>query len=197
LNCDVIIPFIFVLNIQLKAMNYIDIIIILILIGSAIGGAQKGFIYEVASLIALIGGVWGAIRFSHATETFLVQRMDIQNNYINIIAFVITFIIIIVLVHLLAKAVEKAFETFSLGGVNRILGLVFSVFKSLFILGILVIIIDKIDETLPFIPEKAVQESRFYKPLSLMTIKTFPFIQGLMEDLKDEEPEDEKPVAML
>lgn len=178
-------------------MNYIDIIIILILIGSAISGAQKGLIYEIASLIALIGGVWGAIRFSHATETFLVQRMDFTNNYINIIAFVITFIIIIVLVHLLAKAVEKAFESFALGGINRILGLVFSVFKSLFVLGILIIIIDKIDESLPFIPEKAVQESRFYEPLSLMTIKTFPFIQGLMEDLKDEEKSNDEPAAQF
>lgn len=188
-------PFYFCRNNQHKAMNYIDIIIIFILIGSAISGAQKGLVYEVASLIALIGGVWGAIKFSHATETFLVQRLDFTNNYINIIAFVITFMIIIVLVHLLAKAVEKALESFALGGINRILGLVFSVLKSLFVLGIIIIIIDKIDETLPFVPEKAVQESRFYEPLSLMTIKTFPFIQGLMEDLKDEDSKKNEPTA--
>lgn len=167
-------------------MNYIDFIIVILLLISAISGAHKGFIYEVASLIALIGGVWGAIKFSHATEVFLVQRMDFTSKHINMIAFVITFLIIIVVVHLLAKAIEKALESVSLGAANRILGLVFSTFKTLFILGIIVILIEKIDESLPFIPEQDVQESKFYKPLSVLAINTFPFVQGMFDDFKED-----------
>lgn len=178
--------FIFVRNTTYKAMNYIDFIIIILVLASAIKGATKGLIYELASLIALIGGVWGAIKFSHATQTFLVERMDFTNNYIGIISFVITFVIIIIIVHLLAKAVEKALESVALGAANRILGFVFSAFKAMFILGILVILIEKIDETLPFVPKDDVQESKLYNPLRSIAMTTFPFVQGLFEDHEQE-----------
>lgn len=185
------IGFIFVVISESFIMNYIDYIIIILLVISAVHGAVKGLVYEVASLVALIGGVWGAIKFSHATETFLVQRLNFTNPHIDIIAFVITFIIIIVVVHLIGKAVEKALETAALGTVNRILGLVFGVFKTLFILGVLVIVIEKLDESFPTIPENHIQESKFYNPLRNVAIQTFPFVQGIYHDIKGN-PDDEK-----
>ena len=45
-------------------MNYLDIIIIIPLIWGAYKGFRKGFIIEIASLIALILGIWGGINFS-------------------------------------------------------------------------------------------------------------------------------------
>ena len=44
-------------------MNYIDIILGILLLLSAIGGFKKGLIVELASLAALILGIWGAIEF--------------------------------------------------------------------------------------------------------------------------------------
>ena len=181
---------IFVLITIQKAMNYIDYIIIILVIISAVKGATKGFIYELASLVALVGGIWGAIKFSYATKTYLVERLGMTNSHINIIAFVITFVIIIILVHLLAKAIEKALKSVSLGAANRILGFVFSAFKAVFILGILVILIEKIDESLPFIPEEDVQESALYNPIRTVTVSTFPLIQRLFDNTKDKFDDD-------
>lgn len=173
-------------------MNYIDYIIIILLVVAAVRGAIKGFIYEIASLIALIAGVWGAIEFSGATETFLVERLDFTSEHINVIAFVITFILIIVLVHFIGKAIEKAVESVSLGSVNRILGLLFSLCKTAFVLGIIVILIEKIDESLPFIPEDDVTASRLYTPLRGVAINTFPFIKGFYEDISGNKEEDKE-----
>ena len=117
-------------------MNYIDIIIIVLLVISAIRGAVKGFIYEITSLIALIAGVWGAIELSGASETFLIEKLNLNNNYVHIIAFVVTFLLIIILVHFIGKAVEKAIETIKLNFINRLLGFGFALLKSAFILGI-------------------------------------------------------------
>lgn len=166
-------------------MNYIDIIIIILLIVSAISGAVKGFIYEVTSLIALIGGVWGAIEFSGATETFLIEKMSLNNNYIHIIAFVVTFVLIIVLVHFIGKAVEKAIETIKLNFVNRMLGLGFGLIKAAFILGIVLVLLQKLDENYPFLPERAVEESALYQPLQGVVISTFPFIYNFFEEVKE------------
>lgn len=172
-------------------MNYIDYIIIILVVVAAIKGATKGLIYELASLIALVGGIWGAIKFSHATKTYLVERLDFNNSYINIISFVITFVIIIILVHLIAKAIEKALESISLGVINRILGFVFAIFKTVFILGVVVILIEKIDESLPFIPEEDVQQSKLYDPLRTVAVSTFPLIQDLFDKAKDKYEKDE------
>jgi membrane protein required for colicin V production len=166
-------------------MNYIDIIIVILLILSAISGLTKGFIYEFASLFGLIAGVWGAIKFSGATGDFLKYRLDINNDYVQIIAFVLTFIIIIILVHFIAKAIEKAMESVSLGVVNRIFGSIFAVFKSAFILGILFLLIQRIHEAIPAIPDKDVQESRLYNPLTKVAVYGFPFLKGIYDDIKD------------
>ena len=45
-------------------MYYIDIIIILILLIGAIMGFMKGLLIEVATLAALVAGVYAAIRYS-------------------------------------------------------------------------------------------------------------------------------------
>lgn len=178
--------FIFVLLNKTSAMNYIDYIIIILLAIAAVRGAIKGFIYEVASLIALIAGVWGAIKFSSATETFLVERLDFTSKFINIIAFALTFILIIVLVHFLGKAIEKAIESISLGVVNRVFGLLFSLCKTAFVLGIVVILIEKIDESIPFVPEDDVTSSKLYSPLRGVAVNTFPFIKNFYDELKNE-----------
>ena len=48
-------------------MNWIDLIIVVILILSLVMGFINGFVKEVASLAALILGIWGAIKFSGFT----------------------------------------------------------------------------------------------------------------------------------
>ena len=44
-------------------MNYLDIVLVVLLILSAINGFSKGFVEELAGLIALILGIWAAIHF--------------------------------------------------------------------------------------------------------------------------------------
>ena len=44
-------------------MNYIDIIILVIIGYGLVKGFINGLIIEVASVLALILGIWGAIRF--------------------------------------------------------------------------------------------------------------------------------------
>lgn len=167
-------------------MNYIDLIIIILLIASAIGGLTKGLIYEVASLIGLVAGIWGAIKFSGAIETFLVRRLDVTYEHVNIIAFIITFIFIIILVNVLAHAIETSFEGVSLGAANRILGMFFAVFKSAFIIGIILLLIGGVTDFVPGIPEKKIQEAKLTAPLRNLSISTLPFLKSAFEEIKDD-----------
>ncbi|WP_304131463.1 CvpA family protein, partial [Mesonia mobilis] len=45
-------------------MNLVDVVIVIILILGFVRGAMRGLIVELASLVALIAGIYGAIHFS-------------------------------------------------------------------------------------------------------------------------------------
>jgi membrane protein required for colicin V production len=163
-------------------MNYIDFIVLIILIISVIGGISKGFVYELASLIGLIAGVWGAIKFSGVTQRFLERQFNIDSNWVHIIAFIITFVGISILVHFLAKALEEALENVSLGVVNKIFGGVFAFFKTAFFIGVIFLIFNRVGEVVPK-PVSAMQNSKFYQPMSKVAVYTFPFLTDLYSEI--------------
>ena len=82
-------------------MNILDIILVIPIVLLAFAGFRKGLIKELASLVALILGIYFAVYFSDWTAGFLTQHFDINQRYVFIIAFVLTFIGVVILVSLL------------------------------------------------------------------------------------------------
>jgi membrane protein required for colicin V production len=96
-------------------MNIFDIVIAVILIIAFVRGFIKGFFVEIASLIALIGGVYGAIHFSYFAANILKKYVDWSENYIALTAFAVTFIIIVIAVSSLGKVLTKMANFAALG----------------------------------------------------------------------------------
>ena len=90
---------------------------------------MKGLFVEVASIAALILGVYGAIHFSDFAASFLMERVDWNENYVNITAFAITFIAIVIVIALAGKALTKIADFASLGILNKLLGGLFGALK--------------------------------------------------------------------
>jgi membrane protein required for colicin V production len=166
-------------------MNYIDIVLGILLILSAISGFRKGFVVEVASLAALILGIWGAIKFSYVTSEFLVENFKVQTDYLNLISFVVTFVVIVILVHIVGNTVNKMVNAVMLGFVNKLAGLVFGVLRAALILSIILVVFDKIDEDVHILPESSKGNSRMYEPIRSFAPSIFPFIEEWGIDLKD------------
>lgn len=175
-------------------MNYIDIIIGILLILSAIGGFKRGLVVEVASLAALILGIWGAIHFSGITTDLLIKYFDLKTDYLNIISFVITFIVIVILVHIVGNVISNLVDTAGLGIVNKLGGMVFGVLRAILFLSILLIVFDKIDEDVQIIPENAKDNSSMYEPIKNVAPSIFPFIDDWYEKHKPLKKIDKKVV---
>ena len=77
-------------------MNILDLIILIPLAWSAYKGFSKGLIISVASLLALLLGIYGSIRFSDITSGYLIDHFEFSSQYLPIISFAITFILIAV-----------------------------------------------------------------------------------------------------
>lgn len=110
-------------------MNYLDIILIILLFLAAINGFVKGFVEELAGLVALILGVWVAIHFSDSVAQFLVDQFSWKFRNISLVAFLITFLLVVVLVNIVGSYINKLVKAVSLGFLNRLAGLAFGVIK--------------------------------------------------------------------
>ena len=157
-------------------MGVLDIILAALLLFGLVRGFMKGLFVEVASLVALVAGVYGAIHFSNFAAEFLQGRFDWSEKTINITAFAITFVIIILAISLAGKALTKIADFAALGILNKLLGGVFGALKIGLILSVLLIVFDKMNRTIPFVDKADLEDSILYKPVKSLAPMIFPSI---------------------
>jgi membrane protein required for colicin V production len=157
-------------------MNIFDIAIAIPLVWGLYKGFSKGFIQALATLVALVLGVIGAIKFSDVTSTFLADNLTIDPTYLPLISFAITFIGIIIGVHFLARLLDKMLKAVALGLVNKIAGAVFGVAKYAFIVSVILIALNYINAQTNFIPQQKISSSLLYNPVSKFAPTVIPYI---------------------
>jgi len=157
-------------------MAVIDIVLGALLLFGLVRGFMKGLFVEVASLVALVGGVYGAIHFSYFVAEFLQSRTEWDEKTINITAFSITFVIIIVMIGLAGKAFTKLADFASLGILNKLLGGVFGALKIGLILSVLLIVFNRMNNTITFVDEEHIKDSLLYEPVKSIAPIIFPNI---------------------
>jgi membrane protein required for colicin V production len=170
-------------------MTVLDIIILVLLFFGLFNGLRNGLFVEVASLVALIAGVYGAIHFSDFAADFLMGKVDWNEKTVNITAFIITFVVIILLIALAGKALTKLADFAALGMLNKLLGGIFGVLKMAVILSVILIIFDSLNKTLPFTDKEDLEDSMLYNPIKSLVPTIFPIIlekKSTIEEVENE-----------
>ena len=124
-------------------MNYLDIII------------------EAATLLGLGLGLYGAFHFSDFTAAKLVEYVEINPKYLNVIAFIVTFVVVALLVNLLGRLVAKIVKTLNLGIIDRLGGFVVGLAKGLLLCSLLVMLLNVLNLK-GVVKDDAKQESLLY-----------------------------------
>jgi membrane protein required for colicin V production len=168
-------------------MNYLDIVIALPLLWGVYRGFTKGLIISVASLLALVLGIYIAIHFSSFFGEYINRWFHPDPKRLKVLSFAITFLIVVILVRLIGWGLDKLIKAVALGFVNRFLGVFFNLLKWAFILSILISIMDSGDRTKNLIDEKVKDESILYRPVSMIAPFIFPFLNfdKIKEKMKD------------
>ena len=172
-------------------MGIFDIIIAAILVFGFIRGLMKGLFVEVASLVALVAGVYGAIHFSYFVGDFLKTKVSWGEQYIRLVSFVITFAIIVLAISLLGKLFTKLADFAYLGILNKLLGGVFGALKLALILSVILMIFDKFNNTIPFVDKETTESSILYKPVRKLAPLLFPNLIREQEEKILQEDSDE------
>ena len=140
---------------------------------------------SVASLVALITGVYGAIHFSYFVGNFLANRVSWDEKFVTIISFSITFGIIVLVISLIGKLFTKIADFASLGLLNKILGGLFGVVKIGLILSVILLVFNKLNNTIPFISEEQQENAILFEPIKNFAPALFPDFLNIEEDNND------------
>lgn len=157
-------------------MAVIDIVLGALILFGVVRGFLKGLFVEIASLGALIAGIYGAIHFSNFAADFLTKKVAWDEKYINVVAFAITFVIIVLAIALAGKALTKLADFAALGVLNKVTGAVFGGLKFGVILSVVLMVFDGLNNTIPFASEEDLETSILYKPVKGLAPLIFPNI---------------------
>ncbi|SKB32805.1 CvpA family protein [Maribacter arcticus] len=146
-------------------MGLLDILLGIPLVWGLWKGLKNGLFMEIASIVALIAGIYGAIHFSYITGDYLSEHLEWDEHNMSIIAFVVTFVLIIIIVHLAGKILTKVANFAMLGLLNKIAGAIFGTLKIAILLGAALIFFDRMDSTLNIMDENTKKESMLYQPI--------------------------------
>ncbi len=158
-------------------MNSLDLFLLIPITLGFIFGLFKGLIKELISLVAIIAGIYGAKLFAPLVSEILINTFAFSPATARPTAYIILFIVIGIGLLMAANAIDKIFDSLSLGGLNKLLGGVFGALKYALIVSVLLNIFDALDSRFSIVKYQTKENSIAYKPL-------LKFGPGLWEETK-------------
>ena len=146
-------------------MNYIDFILIVIIIWGAFNGFKKGLINELASIIGLILAIFFAKNYYLFLNKKLYDLFESESDFISILSVIIIFFLTILIVKIIAKFLTKIIKFVFLGLVNKIIGSLFGILKSFLVLAILIFIFSKLNEVVNIVEKEKLHQSIVYSKI--------------------------------
>lgn len=119
-------------------MNWLDVLIVVLIVLSAGISLMRGFVKEAFSLAAWLVAFWVAMTFAPRLDTMMVDRID-SPSVRFIASFSVLFLLTLIagaLVNYLASTLVK--KT-GLSGTDRMLGIVFGMARGIAIVAVIVL----------------------------------------------------------
>ena len=163
-------------------MNLLDIILGIILIFSFFQRTKKGLFVTLASLIGLVLGIMGAIYFSDYAANYINEWFSWKEQTTSFAAMAVTFIAIVIIVNWAGKFLTKIADFAFLGVFNKILGGVFNMIISAFIVSVIFMFFNEWNVTEYVISEEKKNNSYLFEPIANLAPLVLP---DLVEEIEN------------
>ena len=162
-------------------MNTLDIILLLLFIQGVIRGLAKGLMEQAVSLAGIALGAWLAYKYYTEVGAWLGGFWQLSETVLNILGFAIILLLAFAIVMLVAKLITKIIEMASLGWINRVLGLVLSLFVTALTMGLLIMVFEALNGQFGFVTDsKLLEESVVYPLLKDFAQTVLPFLKQII-----------------
>jgi membrane protein required for colicin V production len=120
----------------------LDLVVVVFCAFLVAKGIWKGFVKEIAGIVAVIGGVAVSFLFHAKVQPYV--SAFVGEKYIQLVSYVVIFLGFYLIVMMLGKLLDKILRSIMLGGINRVLGALFGLIKACFWLTLLTFAYTKI-----------------------------------------------------
>ena len=164
-------------------MNSLDYILFIPLLYGLYRGFTNGLIIELASLLALALGIYGALHFSSFTYEFLSDYVEIKTVYLQSASYGLTFLIVM-LISLSGNILTMLIKLVALGFINRMMGAIFGGIKVLLILSVFISFFDRFNKQFGMINDEILSSSLMYNPILIQAEQIYPNVLEEFENKK-------------
>lgn len=158
-------------------MAILDIILLLCFVPAIVSGISKGFVKQVADLVAILLAAWAAFHFAAPLGDWLGLRITLDPTVLKVISFVLIAVLVSLLLGGLSALITKALKALSLGFLNGLLGLVFAILKVGLVLGLLILLFESLNSALHFIKPELTENAVVYNTLKDIANGIFPILK--------------------
>jgi membrane protein required for colicin V production len=161
-------------------MNSLDLGILIIASIFFVRGVFRGFVFELVTVVGLILGYIISITYLSLLSGYILSFFpSFPESVVNLVSFFILFVGTNLLLRFVSNIITKTLKIAMLGWLNRILGGVLGMIKSIIIMSILVFVIDMMPFSSYLLEQGEVQTSDLYPVLNALGPRLYEEIQKL------------------
>ena len=121
---------------------------------------------ELASLAALVAGIFIAIHFTWFAAEFLADTFKMEGKTLSVVSFILTFIVVVIVVYAAGRLLDRLVNIVFLGFVNKIFGLAFGILKAAVFLSLALMVLNTFDDDESLISRDVKENSLLYRPIA-------------------------------
>ena len=146
-------------------MNYLDVFLMILIAWGAYNGFVKGLIKELASILGILLGIFLAKNYYPLLDEKLFLLLESDAVFISLISALTIFLFTIMVIKLVASFLTKFLKLIALGLLNKMIGALFGVLKSVLILCVIIFIFSKINLVTNIIEKDNLNSSFIYSKI--------------------------------
>ena len=109
-------------------MGSIDIVILVCLLPSLYFGIKNGLVRQIISVAVIYLGITLSLRFADPVSQWVTGLVKMQPFWAKTVSFIIIFAAVALVLNLLGNIIQKAISATAVGFLNRLLGILLSLF---------------------------------------------------------------------
>ncbi|MCQ2199674.1 MAG: CvpA family protein [Paludibacteraceae bacterium] len=157
-------------------MNWVDFLILLLVVAGMVRGFSKGVIFELSGLVGLVFAVYISRYHSTPFAEFIHEFFNVGNEYCPALGMVMAFIVSLIVVKGLAMLMVKLIKAVSLGWLNSLLGALISALKYALVISIVMNVLGPINARLNVLDKHHSEDSVLCSPVMSLAPSILPLL---------------------
>jgi membrane protein required for colicin V production len=146
-----------------SGFTFVDILVVLILLGSAAYATYRGFVAETLGIFAWVAAIFATMYFGYVAVNLIEPHLS-QPWLGAVIGYLVVFVIVLVPLEFLSHRISQTVQHSPVSGLDRTLGFFFGLVRGAVVIGLLYFVYSS------FQPVKE-------QPGWMVNARTFPYIQ--------------------